>query len=432
MKIAIVTAGGAGMFCGSCLHDNDWARALLDAGEDVTLVPLYTPLKLDRDDLSADRLFFGGVNVYMRHHASWWRRLPRAVTRWLDHPRVLDVVSRFGVENDAATLGPLTLTTLAGINGPLRPEIEPLVDFLADDLRPDAVFFSNVLLAGVVPPLRARFDGQILGVLQGDDLFLDALDPAHRAEAVAAIARHGESFDAFVTHSADYASRIGPALGLPAEKFRTLPLTVDAEGHGGTPRRRGDGPFTVGYFARLCPEKGFGELLDAFGVLHRRRDDVRLVAGGYLHPRDRRWFERQVSDAFGDRPDSAVFVHAGSPDSVAEKSDLIRSFDVLSVPTVYREPKGLPVLEAWANGVPVVQPRHGAFPEMVEGSGGGLLVTPGDAAALADAWESLIDDEDRRLTLAEAGHAGVRATHSPAALVAATRNLVGAPSPASA
>ena len=39
MHIAIVTAGGAGMFCGSCMHDNTWARSLLDEGADVSLVP---------------------------------------------------------------------------------------------------------------------------------------------------------------------------------------------------------------------------------------------------------------------------------------------------------------------------------------------------------------------------------------------------------
>jgi glycosyltransferase involved in cell wall biosynthesis len=48
------------------------------------------------------------------------------------------------------------------------------------------------------------------------------------------------------------------------------------------------------------------------------------------------------------------------------------------VPTSYREPKGLYVLEALANGVPVVQPKHGSFPELIEATGGGLLVNPED------------------------------------------------------
>ena len=56
----------------------------------------------------------------------------------------------------------------------------------------------------------------------------------------------------------------------------------------------------------------------------------------------------------------------------------LQGLDVLSVPTTYREPKGLYVLEALANGVPVVQPRHGSFPELIEATGGGLLVNPDD------------------------------------------------------
>ena len=57
----------------------------------------------------------------------------------------------------------------------------------------------------------------------------------------------------------------------------------------------------------------------------------------------------------------------------------------------YREPKGLYVLEAWANGVPVVQPRHGSFPELVEATDGGLLAAPDDPADLARGLRRLIE-----------------------------------------
>src|SRR5437016_13208402 len=71
------------------------------------------------------------------------------------------------------------------------------------------------------------------------------------------------------------------------------------------------------------------------------------------------------------------FYHVESPDH-SSKVRFLQSLDVLSVPTTYREPKGLYVLEALANGVPVVQPRHGSFPELLERTGGGLLVNPND------------------------------------------------------
>src|SRR5207253_10441169 len=76
------------------------------------------------------------------------------------------------------------------------------------------------------------------------------------------------------------------------------------------------------------------------------------------------------------------FAYVDSPDHTA-KVRVLQSIDVLSVPTVYKEPKGLYVLEAWANGVPVVQPRHGSFPELIDATGGGLLVNPEDPEDLA-------------------------------------------------
>ncbi|MFM8582965.1 MAG: glycosyltransferase, partial [Planctomycetaceae bacterium] len=61
-----------------------------------------------------------------------------------------------------------------------------------------------------------------------------------------------------------------------------------------------------------------------------------------------------------------------------------------------------------ANGVPVVQPAHGAFQELLERTGGGLLVPPGDSQALALALERLLLDNSLRRELAHTGQARVR------------------------
>src|SRR5205807_1216701 len=90
----------------------------------------------------------------------------------------------------------------------------------------------------------------------------------------------------------------------------------------------------------------------------------------------------------------------------------LRSLNVLSVPATYDEPKGVFLLEAMASGVPVVQPRRGAFTEIVEKTGGGLLVAPDDAAALGDALYSLWSDRARVRQLGAAGFAGVRKQYS--------------------
>ncbi len=406
MHIAIVTAGGAGMFCGSCMHDNTWARSLKKQGARVTLLPTYTPLRLDEQDESTLPVFLGGINVYLDFRSRIWRKLPRAVTRWLDRPGIISLATRFGVSNNASQLGELTMAMLDGELGPQAREIDELATFLSETVRPDSICFSNALLVGAVRSLRRKFSGRIYCILQGDDIFLEELPEAFRNRAIAAIRDRSSEFDGFLVHSAYYRDFMSAYLGLPAEKFHIVPLGIDLAGHDGQPAERKSDVFTVGYFARICPEKGLHQLVDAFRILHARHPRTRLRAAGYLGPRDRDYFEKIRRGA---RDLDAAFEYAGSPPTHADKVAFLKTLDVLSVPTTYGEPKGIYVIEALANGVPVVQPRHGAFPEMLEATGGGLLVEPGNAQDLAHAIEELMKDPSGRMQLAHKGRASVHA-----------------------
>ena len=422
MHIAIVTAGGAGMFCGSCMHDNTWARSLKKQGARVTLVPTYTPLRLDEVDESTAPIFLGGINVYLDTRSALWRKVPRALTRWLDRPAVLDLVTRFGISNNAKQLGELTLAMLAGEAGPQAREVNELADFLVNTLRPDAIFFSNALLVGSVRSIRRRFSGRIFCVLQGDDIFLEDLHEPYRSQALAAIRERARDFDGFFVHSAYYRDFMSGYLDVPAEKFHIVPLGIDLAGHDGPPAERNGQPFTVGYFARICPEKGLHQLVEGFRLLHKRHPQTRLRAAGYLGTRDRDYFAKIREQA---RDLGTAFEYAGSPPTHEEKVRFLKSLDVLSVPTVYREPKGIYVLEALANGIPVVQPRHGAFPELLEATGGGLLVEPGDPADLARALEELLKDPDGRTQLGRGGRAAVRAHYDDATMAQRTLSTLG-------
>src|SRR5581483_4977767 len=86
------------------------------------------------------------------------------------------------------------------------------------------------------------------------------------------------------------------------------------------------------------------------------------------------------------------------------------SIDVFSVPTAYPEWKGICVLEALARGVPVVQPAHGSFPELIQMTGGGVLVPPGNPQALASALAELLQDPSRCRELGTKGRAAVEST----------------------
>jgi glycosyltransferase involved in cell wall biosynthesis len=212
-------------------------------------------------------------------------------------------------------------------------------------------------------------------------------------------------------------------LRLPRERMHVVPLGIDFAGHDGLPKQAANDPFTIGYFARICPEKGLQRLVAAFRLLHAKNPRTKLVAGGFLGARDYDFF-RQLADEARDL--GPAFEYVGSPPGHAEKVALLRTFDVLSVPTEYHEPKGLYVLEALANGVPVVQPRHGAFPELVEATGGGLLVNPGDPHDLARALEELLLNPSMRFDLATRGHAAVHAYFDPRTMALATLRALGA------
>jgi glycosyltransferase involved in cell wall biosynthesis len=382
MRIAYISAGAGGMFCGSCLHDNTLAAALVALGHDALLIPLYTPLHTDEPDVSEKHVFLGGINAYLQQKMSLFRHTPRFFDWFLDARPLLRWVARFAVRTQAQELADLVISVLRGEHGYQRKEIARLVDWLAEELKPDLVLFSNVLLSGIVHPLRTRLKVPVLATLQGDDVFLEALPEPSRTTALQLIAEHCPEIDGFIATSRYYADFMAGYLHVPRERIDVVYPGLNLQGHGGARTERG-GPFTIGYFARICPEKGLHNLVEAFCLLRKEPNapPAKLRVSGWLGENNRAYLVQQKSRlaAAGLLSD---FTHVESPD-LASKLAFMQSIDVLSVPTTYREPKGLYVLEALANGVPVVQPRHGSFPELVEATGGGLLVNVDDPADLA-------------------------------------------------
>lgn len=414
MHIAIVTAGGAGMFCGSCMLDNTLARALEASGVEVTLIPTYTPTRTDETNASMPRVFFGGINVYLDSKLRFWQKLPAGLVRWLNNPRLIAFATRLSVSSDARELGELTVQMLDGPTGPQKREVDELVRFLSEDLKPDAVLFSNALLSGVMPALRAQFEGKIYCVLQGDDIFLDDLVEPWASRAMERIRQHAQLFDGIIVHSEFYRGRMAGYLGVPTSRFHTVAPGIDLTGHNGAPRDANK-RFTVGYFARICPEKGFDKAVEGFRVFHQRHPSTRFLAAGYLGKRDEKFFAR-ISKSAKDLGEA--FEYCGSPSDRDDKIAFFKRLDVLTVPTVYEEPKGIYILEALANGVPVVQPAHGAFPELIARTGGGLLCEPNNADSLAERLGELMLNPEHRRQLANAGHEAVHKHCGSAAMAA--------------
>ena len=395
MKIAIITAGGAGMFCGSCMQDNTLAKALRHAGHDAVLIPTYTPIRVDEVDNSSGHVFMGGINVYLDSSVPGWNRLPRWLTGWLNRPSVISSLTRFRPSTNASGLGSLTVDMLAGSAGPQRREIHQLCDYLCRELQPDIILFSNALLSGILTELRNRFSGTILCLFQGDDIFLQELpDPWHQ-RALDLIHHNCKLFDGFLTHSNYYRDFICEYVNLQQDRFRTIPLTIDsdtAELPSAEQHRPPTSLRTIGYFARICPQKGIHRFLDCADRVLATNDSLRFVISGYLPEEHRARFMQHVNNVRKHHSEDKVQWQQG-PETRNDKFRLLSTFDALCVPTEYKEPKGLYVLEAGLAGVPSIVPAHGAFPELIQTLGHGYLFDPASDDSLDSAVRSLTQAE---------------------------------------
>jgi glycosyltransferase involved in cell wall biosynthesis len=425
VRIAYVAAGAGGMYCGSCLHDNALARGLMALGHDVALVPVYTPIRTEDEDVSAGRVFYGAIGVFLEQKAAWLQRAPAFVHRLLALPSLLNLASRLGASVDPHDLGALTLSVLQGEDGRQGRELRELVGWLRRSYRPDVVHLTNSMLLGMAGPIRRDLGVPVVCSLQGEDLFLDGLEEPYRTRAREILRGKARDADRFLAPCAYYARAMGDLLDLPPDRVRVVPLGVRTDDHRRGERPGGE-PFTVGYLARICPEKGLHVLAEAFRILAGQAgpDRVRLRAAGYLGPRDRRYLE-EVRGRLRDWGLAGSFDYLGEVDRRG-KIAFLEGIDVLSVPTTYRESKGLFVLESLASAVPVVQPRHGSFPELIEATGGGLLVEPGSPEALAAGLRSLMDDAGRRRALGLRGRDAVRARFSERAMAEATAGVFAA------
>jgi len=414
LKVTYLTAGAGGMYCGSCMQDNTLARALQRLGVDIQLVPTYAPIRTDEENVSLNRVFLGGIHVYLAQQRSLVGRLPW-LDRLLDHPWLIRWAASRQVQLRPEQLGAMTVSMLRGSEGRQRREVEKLCRWLSREARPHLVHLSNMLIGGCVPSLKQSLGVPLLVTLQGDDIFLEGLPEPFRTQALNRIRELVAHVDGFIVFSRYYEDFMGRYFGIPPEKLHRVRLGIDTQRFGSTTAAAGSGgghrpprPATIGYVARLAPEKGLHLLVEAFIQLRDRPGfgAARLHIAGWLGGEHQRYAEAQFA-RLREAGLAGAYRFEGAIDG-QRKATFLQELDVLSVPTTYREPKGLYVLEALASGVPVVQPEHGVFPEMLAATGGGWLVPPEDPAALAAVLERLLRDEPLRRRLGAEGQRAVR------------------------
>jgi glycosyltransferase involved in cell wall biosynthesis len=191
-----------------------------------------------------------------------------------------------------------------------------------------------------------------------------------------------------------------------------------------TPDSSDSRPLTIGFLARFVPEKGLHLLVDAFISLTRSGEfpNLQLLAGGYVSRAYKTYLDG-IRKKIKDNGLESRIKLLGTLER-ADKLDFFRQIDVFSVPAPYREPKGISILEALAAGVPVVQPDHGAYPEWVNATQGGLLHRPHDSADLAEKLATSLRDADLRKRLGQQGRQAVFEKFSSECMASGTLDVM--------
>jgi glycosyltransferase involved in cell wall biosynthesis len=411
MKILYLTGGAGQMYCGSCLRDNALATELLSRGHQVTLLPVYTPTLTDEVNVSQDKVFFGGISVYLEQYLPPFRNSPKWLDRFWDSKTMLQLASRRSISTSPKMLGEMTVSMLRGEQGFQHKEISKLLEWLKNEDKPDVISLPYTLLLGLAKPLKESLGRPICCTLQGEDLFLEGLQEPYRSESKKLIESQLQHVDAFISVSEYYAEFMPGYLGIPRNKIRVVPLGINLDGYE-KKEPSSDGTLKIGYFARIAPEKGLHVLADAYQRMRKSGSltNARMEVAGYLAPEYQRYLH-DIESGFKNSGLGEEFTYRGVLDR-QQKISFLQSLDVLSVPATYNEPKGIFLLEAMACGVPVVQPRRGGFTEIIKRTGGGLLVEPDDVDSLAEGLLKIARDTEIAKRLAADAFTKVREHYS--------------------
>ena len=388
------------------MRDNSLARHLINQGHEVTVLPTYLPHLLDEPSSAKQTpIFFGGLNVYLQHKFRFFRKTPQ----WLDQIFNSQTLLRWVVGKRGMTaardLGEITLSTLQAKDGPLAKEVDKVVDWFKEHGKPDVLLLSTVLLAGIGRTVREELGISVLSFLQGEDGFLDSLLPEFRKQAWELIGADARELDGCISPSRFFANLMGQRLGMVPEKILPLSNGISLDGY---PADRAEpSEPTIGYFARICPEKGLDLLIDAFIQLKQSGEHPRLklAVAGTLPKENQSFLEEQKRKITAAGLDQFVVFRPNL--NRQEKIDFLTKLSLFCVPARVPEAFGLYVIEAMAAGVSVVLPDHGAFPEILEKTGGGITYSTTEPESLLPALGEQLRDPSGCSAMGKQGRVAV-------------------------
>ena len=405
--IQIIPGSGGSFYCGNCLRDSKYVDSLKSLGHKVVKVPMYLPLFSDEHDLEDIPVFYGAISIYLKQLYPIFRKAPEWLDKLLNSKPMMKLAAGMAGSTNAKGLEEMTISMLLGEEGEQSKELDKMVDWIAEHCNPDVIHLSNALLLGLARRMKQRLNVPVICSLQDEDVWVDVMKPSARDHVWKLMGEKAKDVDAFVAVSDYYAKAAQKWMNLPTEKLHAVHLGVDPE----------DYPFSnavkrdreIGYISRMNAENGLEVLIDAFILLKKeeRFNDVHLHITGGSTGEDTSFIKEQKQKLEANSIRS--FAHFWQGFEGNHRKNFLKRVQLISVPVLNGEAFGIYLTEAMASGIPVVQPALGAFPEIVNTAGGGVIYEPNTPEALADAWTKLLDDPSKIEQLSNEARASIEA-----------------------
>lgn len=394
MKIVNIVPGfGGSFYCGNCLRDSHFVKALKSQNHDAMLLPVYLPLSLNNQETSNTPVFYGAVNIYLKQQYGFLRNMPSWLHKFFNSKSILQFAAKKSGSTRATGLEEMTISMLKGAEGKQARELDELIDYLKNTEKPDIVHLSNSLLLGMAAKIRSELKIPVVCSLQDEDVWVDGMTPKYQSQLWNLMAEKARDVDAFVSVSNYFGNFMKQKLQIPTEKLFVVPIGINPSKYKAfTPSVN---PIVIGYLSRLCKENGLEILIDAFIELKDKPSfkNAKLRLTGGQTGDDSSFLKRQLKKLEWKKYHNDVRIIDDF--SISSLPDFFNGLTVLSVPVLKGEAFGMYQLESMASGIPVVQPALGAFPEIIENTGGGMIYEPNNASYLASALAELCSDPQK-------------------------------------
>jgi glycosyltransferase involved in cell wall biosynthesis len=407
MKIVNIVPGFGGTFyCGNCLRDSGYTKSLIKLGHNAIMLPIYLPLNFNHDvEQSETPIFYGAVSIYMRQNFRLFKNMPKWMERFFNSKWMLRYAAKKAGSTRTEGLEEMTISMLNGAEGRQKDELQELIDFLKNHEKPDVVHLSNALLLGLAKEIRTQLKIPVVCSLQDEDVWVDAMNEHYQKKTWDLMSKKAEDIDAFIAVSQYYADEMKRKMNIPDTKMNVIYIGIDKEiYHFSEPVFN---PPVIGFLSRMYHEHGFGLLIDAFIKLKENEQfkDVKLkVTGGYTTD-DKRYINQQIRKL----TKKGIWQDVEFIEKFDKKSlsDFFSKVTILSVPVLKGEAFGTYQLESLACGTPLVQPALGAFPEIIETTGGGAFYSPNSVDALVAKWIEVLSNPEKIKEMSKKGRESV-------------------------